>query len=126
MLILRIMNRDPIESLRGLITDLNFQIKQLKDRITQLEERDQTPDEITCRKLVIADDDDTERVIIEVDEDDDATIRFFDADGTPRVIAGAFSDGEAYAHLADSDGDAVVVARCTSDGEGTLDASKAD
>ena len=130
------MNRDPIDSLRGLITDLNFQIRLLNERISELEERGtprpssrrrrdaepaQIPDEITCRRLVITDDEGTERVVIEVDDDDNATIHFCDADGTQRMLSGAFADGEAYTHWADAEGDAIVSVRCTAEGAGTVE-----
>ena len=129
------MTRDPIATLTARITDLNFQILQLTRRIEALEEKgdDDKParkrpketatkklDEIICRRLRVVDEDGTERIALEVDEDDNATVEIFDADGTSRILCGAFADGEAYMTCADGNGDSVIAARCSSEGVGTL------
>lgn len=130
------MTRDPIATLTARITDLNFQILQLTRRIEALEEEgdNQRParrspkdtsaknlDEITCRRLCVMDGEGTERITLEVDKDDNATVEIFDADGTSRILYGAFADGEAYMTCADGNGDSVIRARCTAEGVGTLE-----
>jgi hypothetical protein len=130
------MTRDPIATLTARITDLNFQILQLTRRIEALEEKgdDEKParrrpkdtgtkklDEITCRRLCVVDEEGTERITLEVDKDDNATVEIFEADGTSRILCGAFADGEAYMTCADGNGDSVIAARCTSEGVGTLE-----
>lgn len=122
------MTRDPIATLTARITDLNFQILQLTRRIEALEEErideGASSDQVTCQRLCIIDDAGTERITLEVDADDNATIEFCDPDGTRRVFGGAFTDGEAYTHWADAQGDPVLIVRCTADGAGTFEEPK--
>jgi len=122
------MTRDPIAILTARITDLNLQILQLTRRIEALEEKgddeEASQDELTCQRLCIVDEEGTERIKLEVDEDDNATVEFCDPDGTRRIFCGAFTDGEAYTHWADAQGDPVLIVRCTADGAGTFEEPK--
>jgi len=138
------MIRDPIETLNSRITDLNFQILLLTRRLEELESgtatvrprgrgiqtREVIPEarfeEVTCRSLRVVDEDGRERVVIEVDDEDNATIEFMDGDGTRRLLEGAFADGEAYTGWHDASGEAVISARCDAEGAAAFETPEAN
>ena len=80
----------------------------------------ETPDELTLRRLVIVDAGGKERIVASTFPDGQARVQHYDQDGNTRIATGAFPDGSASIQHYDQDEKGRIIGGTVADGRAII------